>query len=57
MLTSERNIEVIDFSTINAFNKGQRESFEDLICVLARREKHEHGIDFQSNDGCGGMVV
>ncbi|MDO6775126.1 ATP-binding protein [Shewanella sp. 3_MG-2023] len=45
---------MIDFSTINAFNKGPRESFEDLICVLARREKHENGIEYQSNDGCGG---
>lgn len=45
---------MIDFSSINAFNKGPRESFEDLICVLARREKPENGLEFQSNDGCGG---
>ncbi|PTO62414.1 ATP-binding protein [Vibrio splendidus] len=45
---------MIDFSSINAFNKGPRESFEDLICVLARRENPENGLEFQSNDGCGG---
>ncbi len=45
---------MIDFSSINAFNKGPRESFEDLVCVLARREKPENGIDFQANDGSGG---
>lgn len=45
---------MIDFSSINAFNKGPRESFEDLVCVLARREKPENGIEFQANDGSGG---
>lgn len=45
---------MIDFSSINTFNKGPRESFEDLICVLARRESPENGVDFQPNDGCGG---
>lgn len=45
---------MIDFSTINAFSKGQRESFEDLICVLARREKHVNGVEFQPNNGSGG---
>ncbi|MEL4339396.1 hypothetical protein AAEH92_01590 [Shewanella xiamenensis] len=45
---------MIDFSSINAFNKGPRESFEELICVLARRENPENGLEFQPNDGCGG---
>jgi hypothetical protein len=45
---------LIDFSTINAFNGGQRESFEDLICVLARRERPDSAVEFQSNEGCGG---
>ncbi|MDT3306656.1 ATP-binding protein [Shewanella vaxholmensis] len=45
---------MIDFSTINAFNKGPRESFEDLVCVLARRECPKGGVEYQSNDGCGG---
>ncbi len=45
---------MINFSSINTFNKGPRESFEDLICVLARREKPANGIEFQPNDGCGG---
>ncbi|MEM5527340.1 hypothetical protein WN093_00795 [Gammaproteobacteria bacterium AS21] len=45
---------MIEFTSINAFNKGQRESFEELICVLAKRESPERGIEYQSNDGCGG---
>ncbi|PMJ60315.1 hypothetical protein [Vibrio splendidus] len=45
---------MIDFSSINTFNKGPRESFEDLICVLARRENPKSGLEFQPNDGCGG---
>ncbi|EHD2239922.1 hypothetical protein ACSWFU_002541 [Vibrio vulnificus] len=45
---------MINFSSINAFNKGPRESFEDLICVLARREAPKNGLEFQPNDGCGG---
>ncbi len=44
----------ISFSDINAFNDGQRESFEDLICVLARREKPQGGIEYQPNEGRGG---
>lgn len=52
--TGKGHTNLIDFSSINAFNKGPRESFEDLICVLARRENPENGFEFQPNDGCGG---
>jgi hypothetical protein len=45
---------LIDFSAINAFNKGQRESFEELICVLAERSPPKGALEFQHNDGCGG---
>lgn len=45
---------MIDFSTINAFNGGQRESFEDLICVLAKREPPECAFEFRAHEGCGG---
>ena len=47
-------MKLIDFSTINAFNGGQRESFEDLICVLAKREPPECAFEFRAHEGCGG---
>ena len=55
-LATQRNgyLILIDFSAINAFNKGQRESFEELICVLAERAAPEGALEFQHNDGCGG---
>jgi len=52
--TGKGHTNLFDFSSINAFNKGPRESFEDLICVLARRENPKNGLEFQPNDGCGG---
>ncbi len=45
---------MIDFSKINSFDAGQRESFEELICVLAKREQPAGGIDFQRIEGSGG---
>lgn len=45
---------MIDFSKINAFDKGQRGSFEDLVCVLAKRMSPSQAFEFQPNDGRGG---
>lgn len=45
---------MIDFSKINAFDKGQRDSFETLVCVLANREPPTEAYEFQPNDGRGG---
>jgi hypothetical protein len=47
---------LIDFSSINAFNNGngQRDSFEDLMCVLARRNPPVFALEFQPNEGSGG---
>ena len=45
---------MIDFSKINAFEAGQRESFEELICVLAKRNKPEGAIEYQRIEGSGG---
>lgn len=45
---------MIDFSAINSFNNGQRDSFEELVCVLARREPPEAASEFQANEGSGG---
>lgn len=45
---------MIDFTAINAFEKGKRDSFESLICVLAKREPPEDARAFQANDGRGG---
>lgn len=45
---------MIDFSEINAFDGGQRESFEELICILAKREKPESATEFQRVEGSGG---
>ena len=44
----------MDFSKINDFGRGQTDSFEDLLKVLARREKVEDAAEFQPNDGRGG---
>ncbi|WIV49780.1 ATP-binding protein [Marivivens sp. LCG002] len=44
----------MDFSKINDFGRGQTDSFEDLLKVLARREKVDDAVEFQPNDGRGG---
>jgi hypothetical protein len=51
---SGRALILIDFSIINGFNKGPHDSFEDLICILAKREYPKNGIEFQPNEGRGG---
>jgi len=45
---------VIDFSAIHAFNNGQRDSFEQLVVVLAKREPPKGAAEFQSYNGSGG---
>lgn len=45
---------MIDFTTLNAFEKGKRDSFESLICILAKREPPNDACEFQPNDGRGG---
>jgi hypothetical protein len=44
----------MDFHRINDFGQGQRDSFESLLKVLARREKIHGAVEFQPNDGRGG---
>ena len=45
---------MIDFSKINPFELGQRSSFEELVCQLARYESFpEHSI-YKRVDGAGG---
>jgi len=45
---------MLDFQKINAFEKGQRESFEELVCVLAKRQRPTGAIEFQRVEGAGG---
>ncbi|MBF2755894.1 MAG: ATP-binding protein [Gammaproteobacteria bacterium AqS3] len=40
-------IEDLDFSKINAFEGTQHDSFEELICVLAKREQPENAKEFR----------
>lgn len=44
----------MDLSKINDFGRGQTDSFEALLKVLARREKVDDAAEFQPNDGRGG---
>ena len=45
---------MIDFLRINDFGTGQRDSFEELVKVLARREQPEKANEYQPYDGRGG---
>ncbi|MBF2755898.1 MAG: ATP-binding protein [Gammaproteobacteria bacterium AqS3] len=46
---------MVDFSKINSFDaSGPRGSFEELICILAKREKPENAADFWPVEGSGG---
>lgn len=45
---------MLNFSKINSFEMGQRESFEELICLLAKREPHEGTMKFLRIEGSGG---
>ena len=43
-----------NFREINTFEKDKAGSFEDLVCILARRKHPEDDADFYSIDGRGG---
>ncbi len=45
---------MIEFSKINPFEKGQRASFEEFVCQLARHEKVADGSFFKRVEGSGG---
>lgn len=45
---------MIDFSKIRSFSSGQRNSFEELVCQLGRREKFTNGSIFKRVEGAGG---
>lgn len=48
---------MIVFSEINSFTKGQRDSFEELICVLAKCDGSESAYEYQANEGCTGQLI
>ena len=43
-----------NFEEINVFGRSKNESFERLVCLLAKRERIQGASNFQSNDGSGG---
>ncbi|MGE4876538.1 NACHT domain-containing protein [Yersinia enterocolitica] len=45
---------MLNFAKINAFEHGQRESFEELVCLLARRQRSNGTVEFQRIEGSGG---
>jgi hypothetical protein len=45
---------LLNFTKINAFEQGQRESFEELICLLAKRQRPKDAVDFRRIEGKGG---
>jgi hypothetical protein len=45
---------MLDFSKINAFSQGQRYSFEEFVCQLARREIMPEGSKYRRVEGAGG---
>jgi hypothetical protein len=47
-------VRVFDFSRINSFDVGQRHSFEELVCQLARQESFPTQSIFKRVDGAGG---
>jgi hypothetical protein len=47
-------METIDFLNIRSLSAGQRYSFEELVCQLARREPAAAGSTFRRVEGTGG---
>jgi hypothetical protein len=47
-------MDTIDFSKIRGLSDGQRYSFEELVCQLARRESVVAGSSFRRVEGSGG---
>ncbi|WP_168012076.1 ATP-binding protein [Halomonas salinarum] len=45
---------MLNFAKINAFDQGQRESFEELLCLLAKRQRPNGAEEFQRIEGSGG---
>jgi len=45
---------MINYAKINAFEEGQRSSFEELVCQLARHEEFPDGSIYRRVDGAGG---
>lgn len=45
---------MINFSKIHGFQAGQRHSFEELVCQLARREEYPADAEFRRVEGAGG---
>ena len=45
---------MIDFSQISLFHSGQRDSFEELVCQLARHDDFPKGSIYKRVDGAGG---
>lgn len=44
----------MDYSKIIGKDDGQRLSFEELVCQLARRDRPEHAKEFRRIEGSGG---
>ena len=45
---------MLNFEQINGFEKGQRESFEELVCILAGRNRPPGGKEYRRIEGKGG---
>lgn len=45
---------MIDYSRIHSFSQGQRSSFEELVCQLARHEEFPVGSVYKRVEGSGG---
>lgn len=45
---------MIDFAQIRGMKQGQRDSFEELVCQLARRDPPAGSAEFRRVDGSGG---
>ena len=45
---------MIDFKKIKSFEKGQRDSFEEIVCQLASHDNPKQGSSFYRVEGSGG---
>ncbi|MDI1296072.1 MAG: hypothetical protein PSY12_09360 [bacterium] len=45
---------MIDFTKIIAGEAGQRETFEELVCQIARRDPPATALEFRRIHGAGG---
>ena len=44
----------MDYRRIRGMDSGQRHTFEELICQIARRDPPEQGAEFRRIEGAGG---